>query len=540
MNSFVGSFSGFNVTTGSYNTSIGYSSAPQLTTGVGNTLLGYASGNPITTGSLNTAIGFNVQVPVATGSCQLAIGFGVGQNWLTGCSNKSIRPAAGIVDCNGSTGTPGQVLASNGANAVCWSSASVPSATPAVAGIVFGCTASNNVALGQNTGTLGIGLVSIGCGANKVNTSVGNTVVGLNAHCTSTTGCRNTVIGINALQLGNGNYNTAVGAEALNAATGGCNVALGHNAGLTLTSGSNNVLLGWTVQAPNPAGNCQLAIGYTNGQYWITGDNTKAIKPGAGIRDCNSSTGLANQVLMSNGANAICWGAVPGLCGFTCTATPFNTALGFQSGTAITTGVCNTFVGYQAGCGSTSGSCNVLIGNGNLTPTITSTANNNVVIGPRLQQFNLGASSTNNVAISSFGSVLYSLSAPANNTIQIGNLSHSAAYVNVGWTAVSDIRDKTEVANVALGLDFVKDLSPIEYKRCDRETGELNADKIFYGFSAQDVISAEKKHAGKNVIIDDSDEDRLRLTSDHLIPVLVNAIKELSAEVESLKAQLNK
>jgi hypothetical protein len=180
-----------------------------------------------------------------------------------------------------------------------------------------------------------------------------------------------------------------------------------------------------------------------------------------------------------------------------------------------------------------------LIGNGNLTQTLT-TASNNVVIGPRLQQFNLGATSTNNVAISSFGSVLYSLSAPANNTIQIGNLSHSAAYVSVGWTAVSDIRDKTEVASVALGLDFVKDLSPIEFKRCDRETGELNADKIFYGFSAQDVISAEKKHAGKNVIIDDSDEDRLRLTSDHLIPVLVNAIKELSAEVESLKAQLNK
>jgi hypothetical protein len=318
------------------------------------------------------------------------------------------------------------------------------------------------------------------------------------------------------------------------------NVAIGCRAMALATTGSFNVLIGNNIEPPVSGGNGYLAIGYNTNGCWLTGDPGLNIQPQRGITDCTGSVGTANQVLTSTGSR-ILWAAPPvALCGYTCTATPFNTALGFQSGTAITTGVCNTFVGYQAGCGSTSGSCNVLIGNGNATPTITSTANNNVVIGPRLQQFNLGASSTNNVAISSFGGVLYSLSAPANNTIQIGNLSHSAAYVSVGWTAVSDIRDKTEVADVALGLDFVKDLSPIEYKRCDRETGELNSDKLFYGFSAQDVKASEIKHSGKAVIIDDSDDNRLRLTSDHMIPVLVNAIKELSAEIETLKAQLNK
>jgi hypothetical protein len=172
-----------------------------------------------------------------------------------------------------------------------------------------------------------------------------------------------------------------------------------------------------------------------------------------------------------------------------------------------------------------------------LTGLVGATTINNVLIGPRLSQFGLSGTSTNNLAISSGGSVLFSL-AGASNIIQVGNLQHSAAYVSTSWTPVSDIRDKTEIKDVALGLDFVKDLSPISYKRCDRETGELNSDKLHYGFSAQGVKESEIKHAGNNVIVDDTDEERLRLTSDYMIPTLVNAIKELSAKVEELEAKL--
>jgi hypothetical protein len=73
-----------------------------------------------TSGSNNVAIGPLVNVPITTGSCQLAIGYADNQCWLTGCSNKAIRPGAGIMDCTGSTGTVGQVLTSNGANALQW------------------------------------------------------------------------------------------------------------------------------------------------------------------------------------------------------------------------------------------------------------------------------------------------------------------------------------------------------------------------------------------------------------------------------------
>jgi hypothetical protein len=192
----------------------------------------------------------------------------------------------------------------------------------------------------------------------------------------------------------------------------------------------------------------------------------------------------------------------------------------------------------NAGCSLTTGGCNILIGDA----TGSNTNNNtccNVVIAPRLcGTYNLSGPSNNNIAISSGGLALYALGAPSNNIIQLGNTLHSAAYINIGWTAVSDLRDKTEIADVALGLDFVKDLSPIEYKRCDRETGEINSDRLHYGFAAQDVVENELKYAGKAVIADNSDENRLRLTSDYLIPVLVNSIKELSAKVESLEAKL--
>lgn len=587
-NTATGRNSLFALTSGNDNTAIGRSSLSSLTTGSCNVTLGsYAGSSLTTTASQNVIIGPYVQAPVTTGNCQLAIGYANGSCWLTGCADKSIRPGAGIVDCAGTTGTVGQALLSNGANAVCWGSPSAAQATPLSLGTLYGCTTIGtanavlgNNALGNATSTACC-TVAVGVGALAANTTgYYNTAVGWESMRCNTTGIGNVAIGNRAMMcavapssnvaigvnsgrtlLGSGsNYNTFIGTNAASnlgnasavtsqntmvgartglSTTAGCaNAFFGYNAGFNLTSGNRNVIIGPNAQALVSTGNCQLTIGYDLNQNWLTGDSTKNIRPGAGIVDCAGSAGTAGQVLMSNGANAICWGAAGGgfLCGYTNTVSPFNTALGCGAGSVITTGTCNTLVGYMAGCALTTGSCNIYIGTGLLSaPT---TQSNNVLIGACLQRFGVTGTSSNNVAIASVGSVLFSLTG-VSNTVQIGNLQHSAAYVNVAWTVTSDVRDKTEVSDIALGLDFVKDLSPIAYKRCDRETGELNSDKVHYGFSAQQVKEAENKHSDNNVIVDDQDEERLRLTSDYLIPVLVNAVKELSAEVEALKAQLN-
>jgi microcystin-dependent protein len=53
-------------------------------------------------------------------------------------------------------------------------------------------------------------------------------------------------------------------------------------------------------------GSCQLAIGFSATANWLTGDSSKNITPGAGIKDCAGSLGTAGQALTST-ATALKW-----------------------------------------------------------------------------------------------------------------------------------------------------------------------------------------------------------------------------------------
>lgn len=120
------------------------------------------------------------------------------------------------------------------------------------------------------------------------------------------------------------------------------------------------------------------------------------------------------------------------------------------------------------------------------------------------------------------------------NEIRIGNVSdHTSAEVPVAWTVTSDERFKNidKTAEVP-GLDFIKNVNPIKYKLKDKETGKDLESKYRYGFSAQEIISLE----GSDIVIgDDNNEDHLKLRESMLVPVLLNAVKELSREIEELK-----
>lgn len=106
-------------TGGSCSAALGVNAGCALTDGSWNTFVGPWSGRNITSGSCNVTLGANVTVCSPLGSCQLAIGFNNTCNWLTGDSNKHIRPGAGIRDTAGNLGTNGQVLTSTG-TAVQW------------------------------------------------------------------------------------------------------------------------------------------------------------------------------------------------------------------------------------------------------------------------------------------------------------------------------------------------------------------------------------------------------------------------------------
>jgi len=105
----------------------------------------------------------------------------------------------------------------------------------------------------------------------------------------------------------------------------------------------------------------------------------------------------------------------------------------------------------------------------------------------------------------------------------------------VPFTAVSDARDKTSFAPVPHGLAFVNLLTPTAYQfRVSRED-ETATGPIRYGFKAQDILAAE---GDSPVIIDNSDSENLKYNQDSMIAILVNAIKELKAELDTAKAQI--
>ena len=226
-------------------------------------------------------------------------------------------------------GTNGQVLVacSTAAAGLCWITASLGPATSTTFGTVIGCTDSSNSALGciaLFSNTSGTGNVAVGlCSLRSNITGVNNVAIGNNAFGSNTGGSGNVAIGTAALKnvtndsrivaIGEqalcastgGTYNVALGWSALcSQTTGGSNVALGALAGFNITTGSSNVIIGPNVNVPFGNQNSQLAIGYDNGQCWITGDSSRNVKFWAGIRDRTDSLGASGQVLTSNGTVA--------------------------------------------------------------------------------------------------------------------------------------------------------------------------------------------------------------------------------------------
>jgi len=122
-----------------------------------------------------------------------------------------------------------------------------------------------------------------------------------------------------------------------------------------------------------------------------------------------------------------------------------------------------------------------------------------------------------------------------NNRLVLGHTSITNAYVQVAWTVTSDERDKMNFAPVPYGLDFVNQLKPTAYQfKVGRDTETPNGD-VRYGFKAQDILALE----GDNpVIIDTEDADHLKYKGEHLVPVLVNAVQELTAMVKELQNEV--
>ena len=390
---------------------------------------------------------------------------------------------------------------------------------------------------------------SYGAGAITTNFAAGDGALGAN-----TTGTQNTAIGLNALYYNTtGNYNTASGYVALrNNTTGTSNTASGTNALYYNTTGTSNTASGVNALFTNTTGIQNTA----NGAGALYSNTTGNYNTASGVSALqNNTTGASNtasgmNALVSNTTGSNNTASGQGALGLNTTGSS-NTASGMNALVSNTTGASNTASGYGALYSNTTGISNTASGQSALYYNTTgsnntasglqtlvnnTTGSNNTASGLNALHYNTTGSGNSAFSPQNSAGVYAPIFNPTteNDRVCMGSTGVTNAYIQVAWTVVSDARDKTNFAPVPHGLDFVNQLQPTAYQfKEDRET-DVATGIVRYGFKAQDILALE---GDTPVIIDTEDLDKLRFNSDSLIPVLVNAIKELTTRLQILEGK---
>ena len=118
------------------------------------------------------------------------------------------------------------------------------------------------------------------------------------------------------------------------------------------------------------------------------------------------------------------------------------------------------------------------------------------------------------------------------------------------WTRSSDVRKKKNIENSTLGLDFVNDLRPVtfewkpnnEFPKDFTEYSEKNnmtTGVTMHGMIAQEVKSAlDKQNVDTFGGWKEDNDGSQRLAQDMFIYPLIKAMQELSAQVDTLKEEI--
>jgi hypothetical protein len=315
-----------------------------------------------------------------------------------------------------------------------------------------------------------------------VMTGSSNVIMGADSAKNATSLASCVIIGASAVQTG--------------VATGANNVYIGANAAKANTSGDGNVAIGKDAFISNTTGASNIAIGIDALDGCDAENNNIAI--GQDVLGGSVAGGEFNTAVGNYSLDAL-------------TSGDYNVAVGYNSGGVVTTGGTNTLIGVEAGYQLTEGSNNTLVG--------------------------LEAGRTQSPATITTGS----------NNIVLGNNSVANAYIKVDWTVTSDKRDKTDVKEFNMGLDFVNALNPVTYRwdmRSDYPNstpdGTHKKPKLFSGLIAQDVEILEREYGYKveddtAVITSVTEDGNYGLNYSKFVPVLINAVKELSTKVKALE-----
>ena len=370
--------------------------------------------------------------------------------------------------------------------------------------IITASAGTSNFRAGVNAGN------SIESGGNY------NVVVGDEAGTAITTGDRNAAVGYQALDATDtGSHNVAVGYQAATAnSSGAALIAIGDNALAANTTANYNVAVGNAALKTNTTGANCVAVGADSLDANTTGSNNTAI--GTAALSTNQ-TGISNLAAGTYALQA--------------STAANNVGIGYSAGLAVSTGAQNTIIGTVCHDNLTTGSYCIALGYNNGPSAVD--VDQEIVIGN-------------------------SITGAGTNTVRIGTSSGGTATLGLdgsdtSWAAASDSRLKKDVADSTVGLSFLNDLRPITFKwqhknAVAEDLPQYDADssdpifgegKAHHGFIAQEVKAVIDDHSdvldGNNIWHEDPDGTQ-QLSQGNLVPMLVRAIQELSAQVEELKA----
>jgi hypothetical protein len=436
---------------------------------------------------------------------------------------------------------------------------------------------------------------AIGASALVANTSGSvNTVAGYQASYSSTTGTRNVVIGYQAGYNGTFSYYTTIGylAGYANTDDSGGGVFVGYQAGKANTSGQSNTAIGVNALLNNTTASNNTAVGSGSLALNTTGTANAALGGGALFSNTTASNNTAvgyNALYLNTTASNNT--AVGYQAGYSLNGAGADNALyGPKAGYSLTTGSYNTFVGggttstNGSGYFVTTGSKNTILGayNGNGGGLDIRTASNYIVLSdgdgnPRgifdgsgnfivgtagivsTEKSYIYQSGTGRVLIArnvnaSFADDCIQASVDRNTT---NGTFNAFAYYNAGagaykfkvldsgtvqnttgtYTTISDAKLKENVVDATPQLDKLTKTRVVNYNLIGDDLKQI-------GWIAQEL-----EEVYPNLVFETPDRDKhgvdlgtttkgVKLTV--MIPILVKAIQELKAEVDSLKQQLGK
>jgi hypothetical protein len=584
--------------TGAANTAVGFESMKTMAGGGNNTALGYASLALDTDGTDNVAIGTNALTSLTGSTNNVAIGssamstmddtadnlsncVAIGASAFTGSATATTTGANGTVAIGSSALTAltsgaantaigfqaGLTTAGGASNTFIGYNTGVAVVNSSASNTVVGANAFNGTHASSTDQCVVIGNLAVGGACT--NDADGTVAVGYSALNDLTSGASNVAIGYEVLQHcvdGAGNIGIGYGVMDDWDVGGGTsttvdgssdNVMIGRHAGggaWTNVESNKNVAIGSYVMDSVMAGALQnVAIGYDALGSVISGGDNVCI--GAyvandlveGVRNVAIGTGSLGAGQEDSGCVAVGYSALENADVSNTQAAVYsgNTAVGYLAGRFITTAKFNTHVGVGAGQGVT-GDKSTSPGNstlgynaglllqgpaegntlvGYLAGNSVTTGDNNTGVG-RDVAFDIDAD--NQTAIG-YGATTAST---GTNTIMMGNGSMTDIYMGDdgnAWSQVSDERLKRNIEDWDVGLDAINKLKIRQFQFKEDNVFGFSADKVRQGVVAQEAVEALPEMVSTN------EKGWMSANNESMIWAMVNAIQELSAQVEELK-----